>query len=72
MRRRYNPLFYDGDLDATLRNQTAKITAKVDSINKDQLRATPEDDLVKHIFSEFEIVPLTLHKDSIEMEQHAR
>ncbi|MBI2471152.1 MAG: hypothetical protein HYV59_07910 [Planctomycetes bacterium] len=65
-----NLLFYEGDLGATLRNQTAQIAAKVDGINKDQVRATPEDDLVQHIFAEFEIVPLTLHEDSTEMEQH--
>lgn len=69
LHRRDNLLFYDGDLDATLRNKTAQIAAKVDSINKDQLRATPEDDLVQHILAEFEVVPLALHEDSTEMDQ---
>ncbi len=65
-----DPLFYEGDLDGTLRNHLDQITLKVDQIQKDQLLATPEDDLVQHICDGMEIEPITLHEASAEMEQH--
>jgi hypothetical protein len=68
--RRENLLFYKGDLNETLRNHIATITYKVDNIPKNQLLATPEDDLVDYIYSEFEVIPITLHEDAKEMEQH--
>lgn len=65
-----NPLFYEGDLDGTLRNHLNLLTSKVDQIQKDQLLATPEDDLVQHICDSMEIEPITLYEASAEMEQH--
>lgn len=67
---RDNTLFYSGDLDITLRNHFGQITSKVDQIQKDQLLATPEDDLVQHLYDSLEIEPLILHEDAAEMEQH--
>lgn len=64
-----NILFYEGDLDGTLRNHLNQIISKVDQIQKDQLLATPEDDLVQHICASIEVEPITLHEDSTEMEQ---
>lgn len=69
MRGSDNVLFYQGDLDDTLRGQTARIGSTVDGINKDQLRATPEDVLVQHIVDSLAVTPLELHEDSMEMEQ---
>lgn len=68
--RRDNLLFYGGDLDATLRNHFGQISSRVDSIPKDQFLATPEDDLVDHIYSSIEVEPIVLYEDSMEMEQH--
>lgn len=70
MRRRDNLLFYEGDLHGTLDNYTRQISEKVNAISKDQFLSTPEDDLVDHVYSELHIEPLTLHEDSMEMEQH--
>jgi len=65
-----NPLFYEGDLDGTLHNCQNQVTSRVDQIQKDQLLATPEDDLVQHICDSMEVEPITLFEDSAEMEQH--
>lgn len=70
MHRRDNALFCEGDLDATLRNHFDTISAKVDAIPKDQLLATPEDDLVEYVYAQIEVEPIVLHDDSTEMEQH--
>lgn len=70
MRRRDNLLFYEGDLHGTLGNQTRQISEKVNAIPKDQFLSTPEEDLVDHVCSGLHIEPLTLHEDSMEMEQH--
>ena len=69
MRRRDNLLFYEGDLHGTLENLARQINEKVNAIPKDQFLASPEDDLVEHIFSDLHIEPLELHEDSMEMEQ---
>lgn len=65
-----NLLFYEGDLDGMLRNHQNQITSKIDQIQKDQLLATPEDDLVQHVCDSMEVEPITLHEESAEMEQH--
>ena len=70
MSRRDNLLFYEGDLHGTLDNQIRQITEKVNSIPKDQFLASPEEDLVEHIYGQLHIEPLVLYEDSMEMEQH--
>lgn len=65
-----NLLFYEGHLDATLRNHFDTISSKVDAIPKDQFLSTPEDDLIEHVYSRLEVEPIVLHEDSTEMEQH--
>lgn len=62
-------LFYERDLRATLDKHTKQLSVKVDAIPEDQFLAAPEDNLVEHIYSEFHVEPLTLYKDSMEMEQ---
>lgn len=62
-------LFCEGDLDATLRNHSDTISAKIDAIPKDQFLATPEDDLVEHVYAQLEVEPIVLHEDLMEMEQ---
>ena len=69
MRSRDNLLFYEGDLHGTLDNHIRQISEKVNAITKDQFFASPEEDLVEHIFGEMRIEPITLYEDSMEMEQ---
>lgn len=70
MLQRDNLLFYEGDLHGTLDNKTREINEAVNAIHKDQFLSTPEQDLVDHIYAGMYIEPLTLHEDSMEMEQH--
>ncbi len=62
-------LFYEGDLDATLRTHHASIKDKVDSLPKDQFLASTEDAIVEHIQSSMRIEPIQLHEDSMVMDQ---
>jgi len=69
-RKQNNELFCEGDLGRTLDNMSKKISEGVADISKDQFLATPKDDLVEHVYSQFYIEPLVLHEDSMEMETH--
>lgn len=62
-------LFYEGDLDASLRNQLAQVRDRVDAVPKDQFLASPEQTVVDHLASEMEVEPLVLHEDAMVMEQ---
>jgi hypothetical protein len=66
---RENLLFYDGDLDATLRAHQASIASRVDSVPHDQFLNTNIEELTQHIFSTLVVEPLTLYEDRAEMEQ---
>ncbi|MDK9556093.1 hypothetical protein QQF73_00550 [Marinobacter sp. M216] len=69
MNSRDNFLFYEGDLDETLRDQLASARDKVDRIPQDQFLNSPEDDVVQHVVSELEVEPLVLFEDRAEMDQ---
>jgi hypothetical protein len=69
MTSRDNLLFYEGDLDETLRNQLARAREKVDRIPQDQFLNSPEDEVVQHVVSELEVDPLVLFEDRAEMDQ---
>ena len=59
-----NELFANGYLSDVLRqNQQSQIGPAVDKIPKEQLLATPESDIVDHIFAQLSIEPLILHED---------
>lgn len=62
-------LFYEHDLEATLRAQVVSIRERVDGIPRDQFFATPEDTLVEHIRSSMEVEPIHLHEDAMVMDQ---
>lgn len=66
---RENLLFYDGDMDATLRAQQGSIASRVDSIPRDQFLNTSIEELTQHIVSALVVEPLTLYEDRAEMEQ---
>lgn len=62
-------LFCDGDLDATLRAQIARVKELVDDVSRDQFLATSVDVLVDHIYSSMEISALHLHEEAMVMDQ---
>jgi len=66
---RDNLLFYEGDLDATLRSRQGSILSHVDSIPRDQFLNTSIEDSTQHILSTLVLEPLTLYEDRAEMEQ---
>lgn len=66
---RENLLFYEGDMDATLRAHQGSITSRIDSIPRDQFLNTSIEELTQHVLSTLLIEPLTLYEDRAEMEQ---
>jgi len=66
---RDNPLFYEHDLDATLRGHVSAVASKVDSIPQDQFMNARPEEIVDHLVSEMTIDPLVIYEDRAEMEQ---
>jgi len=66
---RDNPLFYEHDLDATLRSRLAGIGEKVDAIPQDQFMNSRPEEVVEHLVSQMAVDPLVLYEDRAEMEQ---
>lgn len=66
---RDNLLFYEGDLDGTLRSHQSLISSRIDSIPRDQFLNTSIEELTQHFLSELLVEPLTLYEDRAEMEQ---
>ncbi len=66
---RKNLLFFNGNLDATLRAQQGSIDSRVDSIPHDQFLNTSIEELIQHVLSTLIIEPLTIYEDKAEMEQ---
>jgi hypothetical protein len=67
---RDNLLFYEGDLNATLRAHQGSISSRVDSIPRDQFLNTSIEELAQYILSALLVEPLMLYEDRAEMEQH--
>jgi hypothetical protein len=66
-RRSRNYLFYEGDLDATLRAHFAKVKDRVDAIPENDLFREDETTLIELIQNDFAVVPLTLDEANISM-----
>ena len=62
-------LFYQNDLDATLRARVAAVRSKVDSIPQAQFMNARPEEIVEHLSSEMAIDPLEIYEDRAEMEQ---
>ncbi|MDG6025270.1 MAG: toll/interleukin-1 receptor domain-containing protein [Candidatus Brocadia sp.] len=62
-----NYLFYEGDLDATLRSHFSKIQDRVDAIPEAELFREDEATLVDLVQHDFIIVPLTLDEANLSM-----
>ena len=69
MNSRNNLLFYEGDLDDSLRNQLARARESVHRIPQDQFLNSPEDEIVQHIVSDLKVEPLVLYDEQAEMDQ---
>lgn len=62
-----NALFADDHLGEFLyQNLQSQVGPAVDKIPKDQLLATPDTDIVDHIFAQLSIEPLVIHEDRME------
>ncbi len=70
MKRRNRLLFYEGDLDETLRAQKASVREKVDGLPQEQFLNSPEEEVVAHVVSELEMDPLVLYEDHAEMDKN--
>lgn len=70
MRTRDNPLFYEGDLAATLRGQSESITEQINAMPKNQFLSTPEEDLREHYYQVNYVDPLKIYEENMEMEQN--
>jgi hypothetical protein len=66
MRHGRNYLFADGDLSATLRANQGQTSSTVDQIPKDQLLATPLEDLVEYVLDKLSVEPLMLQEEHME------
>lgn len=62
-------LFYEYDLDATLRAHLDTVPRKVDSIPQDQFMNASPEEIVEHLVSEMTRDPLVIYEDRAEMEQ---
>lgn len=62
-------LFYDGDLDATLRAHYGQIQDSVNSIPKGQFLVSSDEEIVEHIQNNLWVDHIELHEDSMEMDQ---
>jgi hypothetical protein len=62
-------LFHEGDLSATLDAHSRKVQEVVDSISRDQLLASPVDDVVSYVVGEVQIDPIALYEDRMVRDQ---
>lgn len=63
-------LFYESDLSQALRGNLEQAKEDIDSISEKQFLHASNDEIVEHVFSKREVVPLTLHEDHKQMETH--
>jgi len=70
MMREENVLFSSEDLLDILHAHSRETGDKVNAIPRDQLLATPIENLVDHIFSQMYVEPLTIYEDRMEMDRH--
>ena len=62
-------LFCEGDLSATLDGHFAKAVEKVNTIPEAQFLSSTDDEIVEHVVSDFQVQPVTLHENAMEMDQ---
>jgi hypothetical protein len=62
-------LFYDGDLDATLRNHYGRVQDHVNSIPKNQFLVSSDEEIIEHVQNSLWVEHIELHENSMEMDQ---
>jgi len=68
MRERSDLLFYGNDLSAVLRANLEGAKSDVDQIPETQFIRSSDGDIVEHVYSKREVIPLELHEDQKEMD----
>jgi hypothetical protein len=68
MRERSDLLFYGNDLSAVLRANLENAKNDVDQIPERQFIHSSDSDIVEHVYSKREVLPLELHEDQKEMD----
>jgi hypothetical protein len=68
MRESDAPLFYEHDLFEVLQANLEGGKADVDQIPESQFRDSSDADIVEHVYSKREVIPLELHEDQKEMD----
>ena len=68
MREHSHLLFYGNDLSAVLRANLESAKSDVDQIPETQFIHSSDSDIVEHVYSKREVIPLELHEDQKEME----
>lgn len=63
-----DPLFYKDDLRATLEKNLQRAGSEVDSLDEAQFLSATDDQIVEHVYSKHEVLPLELHEDRMEMD----
>lgn len=66
---RDNLLFWDQDLFQVFEGNFAKAKRIVEEISADQISSSTDDEIVNHVFSRQEIVPLEIYEAEMEMDQ---
>lgn len=61
-------LFRDADLGGTLRNNLERAKRDVDEIPEERFKQATDEELVEHVYSMREVVPLELHEDRMVMD----
>jgi len=61
-------LFHEYDLSQTLESGLNKARETVDAIPEDQFLNTDDDTLLEHVYSRFEVIPIELYEDRMEMD----
>ncbi len=60
-------LFNHSSLGDALRAQLASVTKEVDGISKDQFLSNSDEQIIEHVCSEMEIVPLIIYRDRMSL-----
>jgi len=68
MRGRDNLLFYGNDLSQVLQANLEGAKNDVDQIPEDQFINSSDEDIVEHVYSRREVIPIELHEDRKVME----
>lgn len=58
-------LFYEQKLSDYFDDVNSNITREIDNLPENQILSLPEDELINHVVSKYEIIPLEIYQDSM-------